>query len=306
MKKPNLGVAIYVPTALGGVKSVTLSLAEAIEENGYQVYRCTSILGLIRARISGINSAILSLHSGIVTPFFRNTILIVHGFPMKPTHTELESLIINYLVVFAKNFGAITVGVSDFTSVIYQKIFGIKLDITIQNGVSSEFYRNPKQGPKSKLVLFAGRFDQNKNPIGVLNAFLESDLPSRGYSLAFVGNGPLKTQIQELARLESAIKLVGEVSELEKIRLFREAEIFISLHNLEPMGVVFAEAMVCHCKIVCPNTGGHLGLFPMGYPIFLTSHHDKQSVVDALNIDHTFPQFNYRAIAEKYIQLLEV
>jgi glycosyltransferase involved in cell wall biosynthesis len=307
-----LKIAIYIPRSLGGVRNVTSSLSDAIEHQGCKVYRCSSILDLIRARLCGARISILSLHAGVATIIFQQAIQIVHGFPMKPTHRTHQVIVINSLIKVAKYFGAKTVSVSDFTTVICKRIFGIDIDATIHNGVSELFYSQPFNNNKSKLVLFAGRLDKIKNPIQVALAFLESELPSRGYTLAVIGDGAEMEKLRRIAEQNKSISILGEISELEKVTLFRSAEIFISLHDLEPMGVVFAEAMVSKCKVVCPSSGGQLGFFPTFYPFYLASAENKRSVSDALNaasdcqikITFDFPQYRYDNIAKEYLRLI--
>jgi glycosyltransferase involved in cell wall biosynthesis len=307
-----LRIAVYIPNSLGGVRNVTSSLADAIEGLDCEVFRCQTILQLINARFRGVNIAIFSLHAGILTPFFSQVIQIVHGFPMKPTHKMFQFLAVNGLIKYAKFFGAKTVSVSDFTTVICRRIFGIKIDATIHNGVSDLFYADLGEISKSKIVLFAGRFDFNKKPTTVVSAFLESKLPDLGYTLVMVGDGPEMGRLSQITNKHRSVSILGEVSEKQKVEIFRSADIFISLHDLEPMGVVFAEAMVSKCKVICPSTGGQLGFFPTYYPLFLTSLDDPGSIVNALNSaavshfepDWEFPCFRYDNIAKAYLQII--
>jgi glycosyltransferase involved in cell wall biosynthesis len=51
--------------------------------------------------------------------------------------------------------------------------------------------------PRTRVVVFAGKFVPDKNPVGLLDAFLE--LAHENTALVFVGDGPEKARLQEMA-----------------------------------------------------------------------------------------------------------
>jgi glycosyltransferase involved in cell wall biosynthesis len=93
------------------------------------------------------------------------------------------------------------------------------------------------------------------------------------------------------------------------------SSIFVSLSDLEPMGVVFVEAMLAGCAIVAPHFGGHREFIPPGYPLHPCDPGDVASIAAAMNaaarqaargapVDSR--QFDYRAsIAPAYLAALD-
>ena len=54
------------------------------------------------------------------------------------------------------------------------------------------------------------------------------------------------------------VEFLGRVSQKELVEYYISSEIFVSLNPSEPFGIVFPEALLSQCKIVCPYTGGQV------------------------------------------------
>jgi glycosyltransferase involved in cell wall biosynthesis len=262
---------IYVPNEIGGVKNVTYSLSIGLQSHGHSVKIVNSIKGLLRAWID-IKSPIFisSLSFGIFNPLFKRSIYILHGFPMKDTQNIISAIILRGLPRYIKFFKGKLIAVSHLTREVHERIYGILTDAVIHNGVSSAYYndKNISIKPKQKIILYVGRIVEGKGIRSIINGFISSKAKEFDYKLIFVGVGSLYGELSCEFLGSYDIIFKGEVSENEKVELMKASEIFISLNSFEPMGVVFAEAIVSNCKIVAPFCGGYREFIPTAYPFF--------------------------------------
>lgn len=77
--------------------------------------------------------------------------------------------------------------------------------------------------------------------------------------LLVVGEGPLEPELRQQAAqlgLDHRVHLFGRVDEVEKYRLLRLADVFVSTSQHEGFGLVFLEAMACGLAVVCYDRGG--------------------------------------------------
>jgi glycosyltransferase involved in cell wall biosynthesis len=147
-----------------------------------------------------------------------------------------------------------------------------------------------------------------------IEAFLASDLPAMGWSMRLVGSGPQEAEVRALASRSGQVEVVGPVEEDAKAALMARSAIFVSLSDLEPMGVVFVEAMLAGCAIVAPHFGGHREFIPPGYPLHTCDPASVPSIASAMNAAARQPAgstpldarpFDYRAaIAPAYLAAL--
>lgn len=84
-------------------------------------------------------------------------------------------------------------------------------------------------------------------------------LKSSGASLIVIGSGPeeeaLKDKIVSLG-LENCVHLLGQVNEVDKVKLLGLSDIYVSTSQHEGFGLVFLEAMAQGLPIVCYDFGG--------------------------------------------------
>ncbi len=109
-----------------------------------------------------------------------------------------------------------------------------------------------------RLVLYVGRLSQEKNPLGLLDAWAAVDTQSReGALLAFVGDGPEWSQVQAKAQssdLAEAVVLAGARSDVAT--WYRAADVFvISSHN-EGLANTMIEAMAAGLPVISTRVSG--------------------------------------------------
>jgi len=77
--------------------------------------------------------------------------------------------------------------------------------------------------------------------------------------LLIVGDGPLVPSLQEDCRqrgIEDKVRFMGRVEEIDKFRILRMSDMFVSTSLHEGFGLVFLEAMACGLPVLCYNHGG--------------------------------------------------
>jgi len=262
---------IYVPNEIGGVKNVTYSLSMGLKRLGHSVKTVDSIMSLLLAWIDDKSAIFISsLSYGFFNPFFKKSIYILHGFPMHDTQSKIASFILRSIPKYVKFFNGKLIAVSHLTKEIHERLYGIMVDDVIHNGVSSEYFKDviSRKNEKEKNILYVGRIVEGKGVRNIISGYKLSGASDLGYKLVIVGSGSLLGELSSEVGECKDIIFKGEISEGDKVELMNVSDIFISLNSFEPMGVVFAEAIVTGCKIVAPFCGGYREFIPNAYPFF--------------------------------------
>jgi glycosyltransferase involved in cell wall biosynthesis/GT2 family glycosyltransferase len=107
------------------------------------------------------------------------------------------------------------------------------------------------------LVLYVGRFDQEKG-LGILaEAALAAALERQNLCFAFVGSGREEAALRErLAPLGPRARVLGYVSGESLSYLYRAADVVVAPSLYEPFGLVALEAMVVGATVVVARSGG--------------------------------------------------
>jgi glycosyltransferase involved in cell wall biosynthesis len=88
---------------------------------------------------------------------------------------------------------------------------------------------------------------------------LVSRLSDPRVKLVIIGDGPLKSQLEETSRalgIDEQVMFAGFVDEQEKIDLLGLSDLYVSTSQHEGFGLVFLEAMAMGLPIVCYDFGG--------------------------------------------------
>ncbi|WP_299666354.1 glycosyltransferase [uncultured Polaribacter sp.] len=136
---------------------------------------------------------------------------------------------------------------------------GLKNPIAmIPNGIDLDKF--PKEIPvkkiKQKKILFLSRIHPKKGIENLIEAWKELDKSiKKGWVIEIVGNGEPKyiQKLQELIReskLENQIFILSPVFGSDKIKLYREASLFVLPTFSENFGVVIAEALASYTPVI--------------------------------------------------------
>jgi glycosyltransferase involved in cell wall biosynthesis len=311
----NKSVVVHVPLELGGVRNVTENLANEMIARGWHVRKVSSLTKFIYFGLFEKNDfSITSLSFGLFAFLYKKSIYILHGFPMVDIQPLWKRIFLRLIPKVAKKMGVQLVAVSHLTKSMYQRIYGVKVDAVIHNGVSDIFFNSTPKYKKNKVILYLGRLVKGKGVDDAIRAFDESRLFTLGYEFHVVGSGPLAAEFHSLSLISPWLVFHGSVNEDVKLQLMRNAEIFVSLNDFEPMGVVFAEALLCDCKIIAPFVGGFREFIPLDYSAFYCDPSDLNSIISsyekAIKSNYSAGSlrknyFNYAEIVDKYLDAVE-
>ncbi|MCJ7591339.1 MAG: glycosyltransferase family 4 protein [Woeseiaceae bacterium] len=109
----------------------------------------------------------------------------------------------------------------------------------------------------STLLITVGRLVARK-AVDQLVTAMQTIKPGKT-TLVILGSGPQEAALQEQVSslgLGDHVRFVGQVSDTQKVKLLRLADIYVSTSQHEGFGLVFLEAMAEGLPIVCYDFGG--------------------------------------------------
>jgi L-malate glycosyltransferase len=167
---------------------------------------------------------------------------------------------------------------------------GIEADriVRVDNGVDTDRFRavdNPLQrGERDAIVLgVAARLSPEKNLAQLILAVAECRARGRRIELTIHGDGPLRSELEELiSRLGvgHAVRLAGTLHALECWYPTLDAFVLPSLSEGLPLTVL--EALACGCPVVASAVGGIPDLLDSVIGCSLVPPGDQEALVDAL------------------------
>ena len=110
-----------------------------------------------------------------------------------------------------------------------------------------------------EVVLYVGSLVPSKGPLELWSAFAELSRRRRSLRLVLVGEGPLRGQLETMAReagLEQRLRLEGQCSAVEVARWLAAANVFCLPSYSEGMPNVVIEAIACGRPVVASHVGG--------------------------------------------------
>lgn len=131
--------------------------------------------------------------------------------------------------------------------------------IKVAAAQAKEFYKEKHGFSGRKVVLYVGRFAEEKNLSSLISAMAELGKQHDDVALCLVGKGPqhdeLKAQIDhlgiaDLTRMES-YKLMPELAEFYCL-----ADVFVLPSSFEPWGLVVNEALACSVPVIAAEQVG--------------------------------------------------
>jgi glycosyltransferase involved in cell wall biosynthesis len=135
------------------------------------------------------------------------------------------------------------------------------------------------------LVLFAGKFNDNKNVLMLLKAFIEINI--KNTQLLFVGNGLLETQIRQEALKYANVHLLPFQNQQSIPGIYQACDLFCLPSKSESWGLSINEAMACgKAVLVSDQCGAAVDLVtPNNGRVFKSNHPDdfKKQLKNLLN-----------------------
>jgi len=123
---------------------------------------------------------------------------------------------------------------------------------------NQHFARRESRGEHaSKVLLCVARFVDDKNLVLLINSFLRSELPGKGWALKLIGGGPLESRLRQMAEGKQ-VYINAWVSYDELPAHYHNADVFILPSRFEPWGLVVNEAMAAELPVILSNAVGCL------------------------------------------------
>lgn len=180
-----------------------------------------------------------------------------------------------------------------------------KKGIVIGNPVDSSRIPNLFTGERRKVIVGAGRLDNQKNFHLLINAFAIFIKEEPDYSLTIYGEGRLRVELEVLIcdlGLKEKIQLPGRKNDL--LELLNDAAMFVLSSDYEGMPNVLIEAMCMGMPVIstdCPS-GGPKELIRNGENGILVRVNDKEQMAEAMKaciIKENYLKFSQNAIKIK-------
>ena len=244
-------------------------------------------------------------------------IYFLHGFFNSNYYGKLKSeLAVIYQKILIKKCDKILAN-SNFTKMINSNFFGINADAVIRLGVSSSFYnniikRNVKKEPNT--ILYAGRLVSVKGVEKLIKSLIILQKNNIEYKLLIAGSGPDELELKKIVdEYHLNVVFLGRITQENLAHYYSLSEIFVSLNPSEPFGIVFPEALLSQCKIVCPYTGGQVEyLSDYSKSVAFVDETDENSISNGIKNmlmngeqpilnDEQMKSFTYKEITRKII-----
>jgi glycosyltransferase involved in cell wall biosynthesis len=309
---------IYAPKNLGGVRKFSESLYTGLISIGED---CILVVGLFSLfKLTFFKKKynyflIASLEAGFFLPFYKKNIFILHGFPTYTGYRFIKYFIYSFVFRIFSNLTRNVVSVSYFTKSMNRIFHNIKTDFVVYNPIQDFYLKyNFEPSYKNKTIIYVGRIHESKGVRNIIKGFTTFSHYNPGYNLKIIGDGPDYNFCVQLANNNLNIKFLGMISDPFLLsKEYSEAEIFISLNDSEPFGIVFLEALRFQLKIIAPIIGGHIEFIPNSYSfyqifdvnsyeeialkLYLASVEDIPKSVDLSSFSSEFIAKKYRDIA---------
>jgi L-malate glycosyltransferase len=167
----------------------------------------------------------------------------------------------------------------------FHRLFGkFKREFICYSGIPDDYVINNKHTSKKSFnrkvykYLYVGSLIKRKNPDTIIKALAKLK-NQENFEFNIVGEGPMKKELEELSKqlgVAENIHFLGRVSREEVIQLMQESECFTMVSNNEVFGLVYLEAMLQGCIVICSRNEGFDGIIKDG---------DNGFVCDAGNVE---------------------
>ena len=163
--------------------------------------------------------------------------------------------------------------------------------VVIPNGVDVETYRDAEPADPTEfgvpadaeVVIAVGRLDPQKDPLLLLNATSQIAADRPKLHVLFVGDGPLRGEIEESARnldLESRVHLTGWRPEIPQF--LKAASLFVLPSRWEGMPNVVLEAAAAGVPVIATETEGVCEIIEPGRTGAVVKIGDAEGLAEAI------------------------
>lgn len=145
----------------------------------------------------------------------------------------------------------------DTSKILTQKAAVVDNDILLTNFnnalISSQQRKADLHLPQHNFI-YVGRMSEEKNLQKLIEAF--GKLNQKNWGLILLGEGPQKTDLQNIAKQYNAIYFLDGVPWYDVPQALSLADVFVLPSYSEPWGLVVNEAMICAMPVIVSNVSG--------------------------------------------------
>ncbi len=195
----------------------------------------------------------------------------------------------------------------------------------IHNGIDHQRFSpardlsSEQAAERARTALFVGRLTAQKNPMLLLRAWQQANLPN--HRLKIVGAGELEAELREfVARQQLAnVEFLGKRTDMPDV--FRSASVFVLPSLGEGCCMALLEAMASGCAPIATNVGGNVDVITHEQTGLLCPSEDVTALAVAIRrvmTDSAFAQklvqsarasietnYNIDHVADKYLELFQ-
>ncbi len=226
------------------------------------------------------------------------------------TFRRLSRWGVNHLTVRA--------AVSEEAEASVSRIFGGTYEL-VWNGIDVARFHDVEPWPTAApTVLFVGRHEPRKGLAVLIEAF--NRLP-RDVHLWIASEGPETARLRQLTRADERIEWLGLITEKEKARRIRGAQVLCapSLHG-ESFGVILLEGMAAGTPVVASDLVGYRNVARPDRDALLSPPGDAEALAAALEValehgpavdalvasaEQRAASFSLESLAKRYVDLYE-
>jgi glycosyltransferase involved in cell wall biosynthesis len=143
----------------------------------------------------------------------------------------------------------------------------------------------PPDARVEPVVVFLGRLRRYKGAQHAIAAFPRVLLAVPEATLAIVGDGPYRRELERLSRslgIADRVTFHGAVSQLEKVESLNRAQVAVNTSPKEGWGLTAVEANACGLPVVASRSPGLVESVRDGETGILVRHGDHRALADAI------------------------
>ena len=201
-------------------------------------------------------------------------VLTLHGVyseQIKYLHGRAAGKISSYLENKALKWADAVTAVSK-SAVEWYKSRGIDVKL-IPNAIDPADLPDEELKLFDKQIVFIGRLSKEKGPDILLKAFKKIRTDAH---LVFIGDGPLKSQLEAEAKGHERIHFLGYKPRYEALKILKASEIFVLPSRHEGLSTAILEAMALKVPVIATKVGGNPELINENSGILVDPENPKQ------------------------------
>jgi len=229
-----------------------------------------------------------SFHIPLVQHYHMYLKKVLHYLPdvcqISPKYTNYS---IDKLTAIFLNRGDIVVVPSDVMKK-YLISIGVNKKIqVIPFGIDLECFRvNKKENRKKRFtVLHVGRLSKEKKVNEIIKIFARFSTDKK-IQLKIIGDGPEKDNLKcltKLLKIDKKVTFSGWIPRKNLPKEYNDANVFITLSDMETFGIVIVEAMACGLPVIGSNALAIPELIVQDRNGYLVNINDRNDILNKLN-----------------------